>query len=138
MSIYDQKLLPKLENDFGNIYLAVKHVAEEARKLQSANVRLSEARAITWVLSGKIPEELSPDYPRTKRKSEVAKVIDDYLEGVTKSEIRSAVKETIVKSLGDHHLLYEYLNVLDEGDRARVRVLSNMIWCKLETIEEVY
>ena len=138
MSINHQELLPKLVNDFGNIYVAVNYVAAEARRRQATDTRLSESRAITWVLSGKIPEELSPDYQRKQRKSVVISVIEDHLQDVSDDRIKAAVKQSIIKSIGDHHLLYEYLDVLDEGNKARVRVITNMIWYKLETLEEVY
>lgn len=128
MSINNNKMLPKLVESFGNVYECVNYVAKEARELaNSSEVSLTESRAITWVLSGDPPEDVTQPAPILEKRAKLM-CIDDMLWTVDDPQVRAAVTRSAFRSWREHHLLYEYLDVPDEPRKARIRVLTRMIW----------
>ena len=140
MSIYDQKRLPEIVDRCGNIFAAVNYVAAETRKrMKDVNSRhLTEQSAMTWVITGETPPEiLEETKPKPKQKPVAIAAIHNLLSQCDDQEVQDAVMRSVLLSRKEHHLLYEYLSVQDDGRMARVRVLTNMIWYALETIQEV-
>lgn len=113
----------------GNKFQAVKIISSKARILcDKYKPDLNESQAISWVLTGDKPEYL--DKCRTKRKlresfyskeSEILSLVDDV-------DVKQSVKESISLSSKGRSLIYQYKDNLNEYQKARVRILTNMIW----------
>lgn len=117
----------KLALQLGSPYAAVNFVAKSARnKLLATNNQILDSEAISWVLTGIAPEL------RKRRKiydySVTIRYIDDVLACVDDEEVCECVRNSYEQSLESKHLIYSYNNELDDDRKARVRVLTRMIW----------
>lgn len=129
MSIYNNKLLPELTQSFGNIYECVNYVAKEARDMaNSLEFDLTESTAMTWILSGDIPENKQIQPKQLHIRGAKIAAIDELLWTVNDPEIVAAVTRSVFKSWRAHHLLYDYIDVTDSPRQSRVRILTRMIW----------
>lgn len=134
MSIIDgQKGFEELCLAFnGNRYAAVVHVATAARNLltQYHNAIL-ESQAISWVLTGVVPEGIGDPSKPKKRRVWARSYISQVLEYVTDKEVREAVQDTILESTKEFCLHFVYNDVDDEPRRSRIRILSRMAWVEI-------
>ncbi len=121
------------EKQFSTVYEGVMWVAVEARKKanQTGNLLL-HSEAIDWVLTGKEPEVIKILQDKKKqRKSFTRAYLEEILSYVDDKEVCRSVKDSIYESKKCNHLIYIYKDVQDDSRRARIRVLTRMIWYHL-------
>ena len=125
-----KKEFDNLADELGSPYAAVNYVAREARKrMNSIEYPIQESEAISWVLTGEKPKakgrkRISFDY--------YIHILDDILSEVDDIEVCKSVRESYAESLKVHHLIYCYHTDLDDARKARVRILSNMVWYNIQ------
>ena len=131
MSLNEDKFSDKYKQYSTNPFRATQILYEKARQIckETHNV-VSPSEALTLVIRGEEPDILSRSFRMKGDQSIPANILDTELEYVTKDEIREAVEDSIYDSLKIRHLIYRYKGLLDESEKARVRVLTNIIWAK--------
>ena len=122
MSLHIQEF-QHIAKSFDSVYEATMYVAKTARRYaEKTNNRVLHSEAIDWVLTGETPEILNQSHRRA------ISYIDDLLSEVSDSLVCRSVRCSVYESTRNKHLIYRYIDVNDEPRRARVRVLTNMIW----------
>lgn len=130
---YDVTMFQQLSEELGDAYQAVNHIAAQARKLaESHNNVILHSEAINWVITGVKPDILEqvdklPDKPNFFRS-----YVDEALAYVSDGPVRRSAKSSIFASKSARHLIYIYRDVSDPHRRARVRVLTRMVWYNLK------
>lgn len=132
---YDSNFI-KFEQALGSKFAAIVYVSKLARRrAKSVHNCITESQAISWVITGVIPERVIL-YLQRKKLQETADIryAEDRLLYVEDVGVRDAVHETIQTSRESGHLIYSYKDVFDEPRKARVRILSNIIWDEMRKI----
>ena len=132
MEIKDLYTFTELSKACGNQYLAVKFIAESARKLGSTNKQyhISESKLIEWVLTGRCPYTEWELQRRLHSFSD--KALEDTLCWVSDKQICSMVRRYYKKSLRLHHLNICEDATIPQSKIDRVNVLLRMIWYSAE------
>lgn len=120
-----------LADKLGSTYAAVNYIAKSARqKRNQVDNRILESQAITWVLTG-IQPKLSK---RAINISDWANLnyLDEVLSYVDDENVCVSVRASYSKSAELHHLIYCYHTDLNDSQKARVRVLTRMIWYNIQ------
>lgn len=114
----------------GNRYVATTFVSKQAKILAEKyqNV-ISYSEALTWIISGKAPKIIS-NYKYILKQREKGPLIlaDSMLSNIQDEKIKQSVLESIKRSNKVGHLIYFYKDVYDKYRRARIRILTNIIW----------
>lgn len=128
----DRHTYTELTDKVGNPYNAVSLIAAMARKLAEDNDNvISHSEALSWVLHGERPcLESRRRYIQNVTKHKIS-YIDDLLSGVDDNYVCDSVRRSVELSEKNRHLIYVYKDVDDEPRRARVRILTRMIWYDL-------
>ena len=127
----------KFEKALGSKFAAIVYVSKLARhRAMSVNNCITESQAISWVITGVKPLRVD-EYMHEKELREKADLdyAEDRLLSVEDLQVRQAVHDTIIASKEIGHLIYSYSQVYDESRKARVRILSNMIWSEMKRIQ---
>lgn len=121
----------------GNRYAAINYVAKLGRKRRdSVDGCITEAQALSWVITGVEPPYIKKYLATQKQRREMAQnYVEDRLLYIDDLEVRDAVRSSIQQSKHSNHLIYCYNNTNNEGQRARVRVLCNIIWDELRQLD---
>lgn len=120
----------------GSNYAAILYISGVARRrMKRVNNCISESEAISWIITGVEPKHLQQklDYVKYRKNIDII-YANDRLLYIEDKEVREAVKETILISKKERHLIYKYKDVFDESRKARVRILSNLIWDEMKQI----
>ena len=126
-----KKEFDELANKLGSTYAAVNYVAKESRKLMmQCNNELLGSEAITCVLTGQPPKRKHRHLSDKDLYS--SSIVDDVLFDVNDDSVEESVRDSYEASLEQHHLIYCYHSELTEPQKARVRVLTNMIWYNIK------
>lgn len=134
MWIKDTKYFEQLVDNCcnGSIYDAINHVATQARKhmkeCREDNKYVLDSKALTWAVTGEKPTLLDNDSIIHNRYIEKIDYMYDMFCCIEDKEICSAVEDSYYSSLKLNHLIYVYNSILDEPRKARVRVLTRMVW----------
>lgn len=122
----DSKFRRHLEH-CDNIYVEVRNVMKSARRLsENYNNQLLHSNAISHVVRG---DELEPHPSLADSKNEYeARHIRNLFCTIDDKEVCAAVYDSFYDSKSANHLIYVYNNVEDEPRKARVRVLTRMLW----------
>lgn len=122
----DSKFRQHLEH-CDNIYVEVRNVMKSARRLsENYNNQLLHSNAISHVVRG---DELETHPSLTDSKNEYeARHIRNLFCTIDDKEVCNAVYDSFYDSKSANHLIYVYNNVEDEPRKARVRVLTRMLW----------
>lgn len=129
----------KLEKTTGNRYAAVQEVIKQARvKYRETNYKILPSEAISWALDGTVPESVKKGYVNKKPYSVVDEAFDSYLFDIDDEDVRESVKTSINLSYSRGHLVYRYEMTLDKFRQARVRVITNMLWDKIQKDRRKY
>lgn len=123
----------ELSDKFGSAHAAVMYVVRAARKLAAKyDYIILDSEAISWVLTGERPKVVNKYIQclDSRKTSDIA-YIDDILSGVDDEEVCNCVKESIKESRSSNHLIYLYKGVLDDCKKARIRILTRIIWYNL-------
>lgn len=135
MSFYEDSKNFKawVERCNGNVYKAVYELGQAAAKLvKDCNNKISNAEGISWVLNGHKPDyENRRSYWDTK-KAIIEEYIDTNLELIDDGQIIKCVRSSVWNSLDHRYLVYDYKDVDDESRRARIRILTNLIWYEIK------
>lgn len=133
----DKECFDKLSSKCESRFEAIQQLAKLSRQkmVQSNNV-ISESEALTWALTDEKPKDLKR---RMKIKETLQNVyqpvrfyqeqyMEDLLSSVDDIDIRHSVRKSFDKSKEAGHLIYMYINELSDGNKARVRILTNLVW----------
>jgi hypothetical protein len=103
--------------------------------MKRVNNCISESEAISWVITGVEPKHLQKKlkYAETRKNLDII-YANDRLLYIDDIDVRESTRETILVSKKEKHLIYKYKDVLDESRKARVRILSNLIWDEMKQI----
>ena len=131
------KEFDKYVEAMGSRFAAIMYVANVARHRRLAvHCCISEAQALSWVVTGVEPADIHLYYKARKRLKERKKTyVEDRLLYIDDVQVRCAVQHSIELSRNNNHLIYEYDNVTDSCRQARVRILCNMIWDELMKLD---
>ena len=105
-----------------NPYLAIMQMAKTTRNIcSSLDNRITVSVALDYAAQGNTPNPKDfPDH-RLDRVKEYGTYIDDI-------SLKSAIIRSYELSLQKNNLIYEYQNVSDEFQQARVRIIMNILW----------
>ena len=113
-----------IADHLGSAFAAVNYIASEARHLATTrDESILDSEAISWVLTGQCPEHLK--IPRSHSISGRS-YMHELLVNVDNPDIVRSVAATMRRSTG-LKLNYTYTQSLNESQKARVRILCNMI-----------
>lgn len=130
--MYNEKFQQFIDMCDGNVYKAVNLVAKLARqKAEATNNLVLHSEAISWVLTSETPQILNEVSNPKDCASYSTAYISDVLSYIDDIQVCDAVRTSLKHSKKEHHLIYLYRDVSDEHRRARVRVLTRMIWYNL-------
>lgn len=134
--VHDNKYLSEYINKCGGKYNATVFVGKEARKLcEKYDNVISHAEALTWLLSGVVPEGVKQYEKRIKQREQRSLwYAKEYLSNILDQEVAKSVLESIRKSKEKNHVEIIYTSVLDENRRARVRILTRKIWDEMKSV----
>lgn len=126
----NQDYFEQKTTQLGNRYAAVNYIAHKARTLEeSFDNKILSSEALSWVMTGQEPKILSTLKDIDKKKlSDEIRTMEEYLIYIDDMDVRYATQDSIEESINKKHITYLYNNIEDEPRKARVRVLSNMIW----------
>ncbi len=123
----DYEFRKKLEH-CDNIYAEVCNVMNDARELSSEyDNKILHSQAITSVIHGIRPERSHREYQDEYEANQIKNMFCC----ISDKEICDAVYDSFYDSKEQKHLIYVYNNIKDEPRKARVRVLTKMLWYKL-------
>ena len=136
MSILDgQELFDELSART-NRYAAVQIIAREARKRAEATGNyISHSEALSWVLTGHKPDKLvrAEKYGKMSPLDEnIQDLVEEYLANVDVNAVKVAVRESIKQTIRNKNLVYVYNNISDSYRRGRVRVITRLLWDKIQ------
>ena len=133
---YGSKFNDYVEAFGGNTFAAILYVSNIARhRAKSVHNCITESQAISWVITGVEPKMLRKNLEYRKiRKTLDLRYAEDRLIYIDDKLVREATRETILESRKQKHLIYKYKDIFDEPHKARVRILSNIIWDEMMKI----
>lgn len=124
----------KLEELLGSRYAAVNWIAELTDQIYDEYCgHLSKSEIMSWILEDKKPKNLATAKYRArysgidKFNSEI-----DYLNYVSDKDVVLSVRETLNESVLHKNLTYIYLGELQESQKSRIRVISNILWARIK------
>ena len=114
----------------GSTYAATIFIGRKARQLaESYDNLISHAEAISWLLTGKVPENVKRYNELIRqREQRIFLHAKEYLSNVSDVNVRNSVLRSLELSRKEGHLIYMYEEVYDPDRKARVRVLTNKLW----------
>lgn len=133
---YDSKFMQYIQA-LGSNFAAIVYVSKLARhRAKSVDNCITESQAISWVITGVRPKRVE-EYLKYKKLRQTADIryAEDRLLYIDDIEVREAVRQSITMSREQGHLIYSYNSIVSEPRRARVRILSNMIWDEMRNIQ---
>ncbi len=133
MAVHNLENLDRYIQLCGSRFSATVFVANEARRLADKyqNV-ISHAEALSWVLSGEVPQNVKYYKDKLEQRSlRPLQSANEYLENILDDQVKQSVWRSLVKSNQSGHLIYQYIEVYDKYRQARIRVLTNMLWDKI-------
>lgn len=128
------KTFDNLSNVLGSDFAAINYVADLANAIYNKyKGHIPKSEILAWILDGKKPEGLHNAMLKAKRVG-VQNYTNsvDYLNYVSDKQIVASVVETLDNAIITRNLTYIYQGPLSEGQQARVRVISNMLWAKIQ------
>lgn len=122
----DAEYRRKLEH-CDNIYVEVKKIMSAARKLSAeCDNSILHSQAISSVIRGDAIEQM-PHITEAQDEYE-AQHIRELFCYIADKEVCDAVYDSFYDSKKHKHLIYVYNSIDDEPRKARVRVLTRMLW----------
>ena len=137
--VHELENLDKFIDICGSRYAATIFVGRKARELAERydNV-ISHAEALSWLLSGKVPEGVRHYSERIKqREQRYLAYAEEHLVSVRDDKIRVSVLKSLEKSRNSGHLIYHYEQVYDYYHQARIRILTNKLWTEIREMEVI-
>ena len=129
MSLYDDSFC-RHQLEQCNIYSGVKWIMKNAvEAVRQSNYQLRNSQAITCVVQNKPANEML--HIDDTQSAEDLQIKELYCTVDSKS-ICDAVYDSYFDSKAAGYLIYTYNNIVDKHQRARVRVLTRMLWYRLK------
>lgn len=131
MSLKDDEGFRRYLETADNPYDEVMQVASKARELSALyNNKILHSEAITSIIHGTQPDiqclfDIESEF-ESRYIREVFCYIDD-------KELCDAVYDSFYASKEKNNLIYVYNSISEPDRRARIRVLTRMLWYKLKT-----
>lgn len=124
----------------GGRFAAIMYISQVARhRAKSVHNCITESQAISWVITGIEPESLKPNLAKWhKRRIMDILYAEDRLLYIEDKEVADAVRETVMSARKTNNLVYSYKEVCDESRKARVRILSQLIWDEMRHVRIEY
>lgn len=127
--LFEKKYLSKTDN----VFEAVNMLSQDAYAIyHTYEGKLLKSECLTCAITGRLPENIS------KRKTLLeieatyrSKYIREALCEIDDIDVRKSVFVTLNTSIENKFLSYRYLSGMSDGQKARVKVISNMIWYNL-------
>ena len=122
-----------------NVFEAINSMCEDANKLHSQyGGIISHKECLTSVLTESLPEDLEKrKLVATANNRYMQSYIDNALAEVDDIRVKSSVQITLKVSQVNKNLVFQYLQNLTKSQKARVRILSRVIWNNLYVKGEV-
>lgn len=137
MDIQEETLcFDRMTVKYGSKFEAIRQISKDARakKVQCKNV-ITESEAITWALTGKQPHNLAQRMNRAATRKTYnptsfyqEEYMKDLLCYIDDSDICDSVIASFHASKRSHNLVYKYIGNISDENKARVRILTNMVW----------
>lgn len=122
----------ELINKYQNPYLIAAALGAKARKkADDVDNVILHSEAISWVLTDKVPSILRTTNRFSHRKLYINDSVYEILSGIDDNNIRECVKCSISKSIDANNLIYVYNDLPNDNQKARVRVIVNIIWYEI-------
>lgn len=122
------------EKLFGSKFAAVNYVAKKARMIsEEYDERILDSEAIAIVIDESRRTYVESIHSMKESKNEEDSIIESVLSLVSDTSVREAARLSIINSLYNQNLVYQYNKICDKHEKARVRVLTNMMWDKIMT-----
>lgn len=131
MSLKDDEKFRRYLETSDNLYGEVMQVVSKARKLSAQySNRILHSEAITSVIHGTQPDiqhllDIESEF-ESRYIRDVFCYIDD-------KELCNAVYDSFYASREKNNLIYVYNSITEPNRKARIRVLTRMLWYKLKT-----
>lgn len=131
MSLRDDEGFRRYLETADNPYNEVMQVASKARELSALyNNKILHSEAITSIIHGTQPDiqclfDIDSEF-ESRYIREIFCYIDD-------KELCDAVYDSFYASKEKNNLIYVYNSISEPDRRARIRVLTRMLWYKLKT-----
>ena len=121
----------------GSTFGAIIYISKIARKRRiDVGMCVSESEALTWVITGVEPKQVS--IWRNQKSIKIDKALvyaQDRLMYVEDTAVRLAAERSIELSRSCGHLIYRYKGLQNQYQKSRVRVLCNIIWDEMKKID---
>jgi hypothetical protein len=116
-------------NNSSNIYSEVMSISKQARDVSKrSGDTLLHSEAISMVLKGDTTEFISDNEIIDEFESKYIKEMFMYIDD---KEIKDAVYDSFYDSKKNHNLIYQYNDIIEPNRKARVRILTRMLWFNL-------
>jgi len=127
--LFEDKYLSENEN----IFEAINIWSNDSEKLKAKyQNRLSSNEALSAILNGNLPDNLDRRIMvRDSEKRYADRYIQEALTQIDDYDIKVSVSQSMSCSRSENHLVFVYLDSLTEAQKARVRVISRLIWYNL-------
>lgn len=112
-------------------YSVVNTIAQISReKAAQCNNYILESEALTWVIQGIQPDILQQPYKNSNKCMTPYQMdyLNDTLCYIEDKQVCKAVKDSVIASQKSKYLIYLYNNIDNESKKARVRILTRMIY----------
>ena len=114
-----------------NPYEEVMNVVSKARELSAQyNNKILNSEAITNIIHGTLPDI---QYLSDLESEFESRYIRDVFCYIDDKELCDAVYDSFYASKKKNNLIYVYNSISEPNRRARIRVLTRMLWYKLKT-----
>ena len=124
--------------DEDNVFDAINSWVKDSEKIKAQTEnRVSNAESLTSAVFGKLP---SNTFKRKRvidmENSYVERYIREEVAQIDDIQVRYSVLGSLSTSIKQKNLVFKYLDALTPAQRARVRVISKLVWYNLYPEEE--
>ena len=122
-----------VEDCGGNVFEAICKFSTDAEKVKAKTEgRLSNSEALSAVLNKALPENtFNRQRVETMEQLYIERYIREVLSQIDDIAVRYSVSQTLQKSKAEKNLVFTYLDALSPAQRARVRIISKLVWYNL-------
>lgn len=116
-----------------NIYQELTTLMKSARQLaDSVGNHILHSQALTSIIQDKPIDKNVVNWRYNKFNNNE---VNEFLSDIDDVDVSNAVYDSIHISNEKRHLIYRYNNISDEGRRARIRILTRMLYDNLRNVK---
>lgn len=135
MNVIEQNIefQKQYESKASSVFEAINMWADDANTLnRKYDGRLEPCECLETALTGKLPDDFdSRQLVKLCEIKYVAKYIQAELDQIDDILVKNSVKFSIEATIFAKNLVYKYNNNLSNGQKARVRIITRMLWNNL-------